>query len=235
MDHTCYKCGASIQEGTPFCPQCGAPQIRVTTPDESALAETPAFDPGTPAEMQPPAEPVPLAPQAPLPRVTGPNKIHWRDARSAIVIGGIVAGLGPALAQSLIWILACVLGGAAIAVGLYHRRHVTPIASNMGAKIGTAAAAIGYAISSILAILAFVGSQEVRNELVTKLKAMPIQARDAQSAEIMRDMVAKVTSPEGLALMFTFALAILAAVYIAFGALGGVIGASLTRRGSKQR
>ena len=33
MDHPCHKCGHSIEDGKPFCPQCGAPQIRVSLPE----------------------------------------------------------------------------------------------------------------------------------------------------------------------------------------------------------
>src|ERR1022692_1893972 len=36
MDHPCYKCGHSIEDGKPFCLQCGAPQIRVAMPEAPA-------------------------------------------------------------------------------------------------------------------------------------------------------------------------------------------------------
>src|SRR4051812_6512522 len=29
MDNLCHRCNAEVAPGTPFCPQCGAPQIRV--------------------------------------------------------------------------------------------------------------------------------------------------------------------------------------------------------------
>ena len=29
MDQLCYKCGQTVEQGTPFCPHCAAPQIRV--------------------------------------------------------------------------------------------------------------------------------------------------------------------------------------------------------------
>src|SRR5262249_22300916 len=31
MEIQCYKCGAALEEGTPFCEHCQAPQIRVVT------------------------------------------------------------------------------------------------------------------------------------------------------------------------------------------------------------
>ena len=33
MDHPCHKCGHSVEDGKPFCAQCGAPQIRVAMPE----------------------------------------------------------------------------------------------------------------------------------------------------------------------------------------------------------
>ena len=38
MDHSCYKCGHSVEDGKPFCGQCGAPQIRVPMPEAVAIA-----------------------------------------------------------------------------------------------------------------------------------------------------------------------------------------------------
>src|SRR6202046_4320983 len=33
MDHPCYQCGHIVEDGKPFCAQCGAPQIRVAMPE----------------------------------------------------------------------------------------------------------------------------------------------------------------------------------------------------------
>jgi len=38
MDHSCYKCGHSVEDGKPFCGQCGAPQIRVPMPEAAVVA-----------------------------------------------------------------------------------------------------------------------------------------------------------------------------------------------------
>src|ERR1700756_4224385 len=32
MDKLCHRCNAEVAPSVPFCPQCGAPQIRVATP-----------------------------------------------------------------------------------------------------------------------------------------------------------------------------------------------------------
>src|SRR5207302_372311 len=39
MDNLCHRCNAEVTPGTPFCPQCGAPQIRVATPISSQLSQ----------------------------------------------------------------------------------------------------------------------------------------------------------------------------------------------------
>ncbi len=50
MDHPCHKCGHSVEDGKPFCSQCGAPQIRVAMPEAS-----PRVAPGGSAAAMPSA------------------------------------------------------------------------------------------------------------------------------------------------------------------------------------
>ena len=82
MDHLCYKCQASIDETLPFCPHCGAPQIRVAAPDD-----------------EPPPSPDSRVPHV-LPQTwsTGaanynPNDIRWDIAWKGAFLTGIVAGI----------------------------------------------------------------------------------------------------------------------------------------------
>jgi hypothetical protein len=235
VDNACYKCGSPVQPGTAFCPNCGAPQIRVTVPD-AAPVESPVFVPGTPAEMQPPAQPVQLGAQ-PL-RDFDVTGIQWRRALWPIVVGGVVIGAGTMLPLGPLWIVAAILGGGAIAVGVYHRRHlsVTPITSNMGAKLGAAAGLAGYLLFASFALLSFVFSgDELRAEVLKRVQEMQTQATDPKSAEMLHEFFQKATTPEGMALLFTVALAVFFFLFLGFGSLGGMLGATLTRRHDAQR
>src|ERR1700746_3605120 len=39
MPHFCQQCGNEVEQGVPFCPKCGAPQIRVSAPVSQAQSE----------------------------------------------------------------------------------------------------------------------------------------------------------------------------------------------------
>ena len=129
MPYSCHKCGSSLEEGTPFCPHCGAPQIRVAMPEN----DSPGFIPGTPAEMQPPAEPVPIH-SLPLPRAQG--SIDWRAAFPTIGIAGFFTGLASLLPLGIVWVIA----GGILTVVLYRKRHpeASPLTSGSGARMGAA-------------------------------------------------------------------------------------------------
>jgi hypothetical protein len=46
MEQPCYKCGQAVEQGIPFCPHCGAPQIRVVVaPPVPAIASSPSAAP----------------------------------------------------------------------------------------------------------------------------------------------------------------------------------------------
>src|SRR3954470_18373048 len=82
MQIACHRCGAMLEEGTAFCPQCGAPQIRVETPAASNQPATPSMPPGTPANLQPAATPVALAPP-----------LDWGVGFKAALLMGVLAAI----------------------------------------------------------------------------------------------------------------------------------------------
>src|SRR3954447_21491594 len=125
MPTTCHRCGAALEEGTAFCPSCGAAQIRVPAGDANA---SPAFPPGTPGNVQPPATPVALA---------GP--LDWSVGFKAAVLTGLLASVPSSLP---ILSLACclwVIGGAALTVLLYQKWKPGMVSTGMGARLGAVA------------------------------------------------------------------------------------------------
>jgi hypothetical protein len=134
--------------------------------------------------------------------------------------------------------IAAIAGGGAIAVGLYHRRHLasTPITSNMGAKLGAAAGTLGYLVFAILTVIAFVFEGDtLRSEMLKHMQDLPRQATDPQSQEMLRRLMEKFSTPEGAAMLVTISLATLFFVFLGFAALGGIGGAALTRRTDARR
>ncbi len=159
MEHPCHQCGAPVEDGTAFCKQCGAPQIRVPV-EEPATQPLP---PGTPGEVQPPAEPVTLAgaPEA------LPAGIDWAQAVPGAALAGALLALAwvvPFLGF-LLWLLA----GGTLGVMIYRRRvpgaALTP---RLGARIGAVTGLFGFGVFAVvlgLELLATRGSGRLRQML----------------------------------------------------------------------
>src|SRR5574340_280392 len=123
MDHGCHKCGARVEDGVAFCPQCGAPQIRV-----SALEHTseplPSEAPGASALAQPAA---PQAGPQPSAVPAGPATLQWGQAVPAAASAGVLV------------------------VVLYRRRFPTgTLTPRLGAKVGAVAGLFGFGAFTVL-------------------------------------------------------------------------------------
>ncbi len=221
MDHLCYKCGTAIDEALPFCSHCGAPQIRVATPE---------------AELPDPSEaPTPLvspATWASAPPAYAPNAIQWEVALK----GALLSGLGAALlsAAPVVGLGCCLwlLGAGALAVWLYQRRIpgaiVTP---GMGMRIGAASGAIGFVATTIWSVFRFARhGEEFRSAMAEQMDKTLASNPDPRAQEMMRQFMATLNTPEGLATFFVLVMIIMAIVFIVFSAAGGALGASMFAR-----
>lgn len=218
MDHTCHQCGREIEEGNPFCRNCGAPQIRIPSLEEPA----PPMPPGTPGEVQPPAQPVMLAHVPPPPPPLG---VDWSNALPAAGWAGAllaVAWLVPYLGYFL-WII----GAGMIAVGFYRRRVPAAIVTPAdGARIGAVCGLfgfVGFACLMAIGLLLLRGSTKFREMLQQSMQQAAASNPDPKAQEILAWM----TSPAGLALMVTIVMVIFLIGFIALSSAGGALGAKL--------
>ncbi len=213
MEHPCYRCGALIEEGTPFCPQCNAPQIRVEIPEGAA---TPPVPPGTPDQVQPPAHPVPLAPAA------EPGRIQWRDGFPAAVTAGVLIAIACAIpwAGFLLWGFA----GGVLAVLLYQRRHATAVTPGMGARLGVVAGLLGFVAFATIASFALLAT---RGTLIRAIWAQVEQQAAQNPNPAVQEMIQRLNSPEGMAVLFTLFMVFVLAFFLVFSSVGGAIGARL--------
>jgi hypothetical protein len=219
VEHACYKCGALVQEGRAFCPNCNAPQIRVASPENV----TPSFEPGTPGEMQPPAQPVTLGSST-----LSPTAIDWSAGGPAVLIAGLLSGFCFFLPLNIAW----VVGGGALAVWIYHRRRPTymQVSSGTGAKLGAVTGVIGYALFAVVAVLGFIfASDKIWSELITQMKARAGANPDAN----LRQMFELLNTAEGKAFVATFVMIFAFALFVGLSTLGGTIGAALIRRNQR--
>ncbi|MGC2401833.1 MAG: zinc ribbon domain-containing protein [Acidobacteriaceae bacterium] len=129
MNPSCHRCGATLSASELFCPNCGSPQLRFAQPDEneSGWAARPA---GAPA------------------RAKG---ISWKDAILAALLVAVPVGLLSAISVLSWGCCVWVVGGAMLAIVVYHRRAPAfLLETRSGVRIGAVAGLLA-AYSSVIA------------------------------------------------------------------------------------
>lgn len=116
MEQVCHRCGATVHESDPFCPQCGAPQLRYEAPEEP-----------TPASTSEPSRHF---------TTRSPDAIRWRDAIRAAALIAIPTGLlSSRLGLEGIWAIWLIAGGMVVA-SIYRKRTRSLLTGRMGWRIG---------------------------------------------------------------------------------------------------
>lgn len=187
MDHPCSKCGVTVQDGIAFCPNCGAPQIRVANPFGDTPV-TPPMPPGTPGEVQPPAEPItpwPTQQQG----FRSPMQYDWRAGWRAAITVGVVMGMfseTPALERfCCLWTIAA----GCVAIFLYRRNAgVAVVPVSLGFRTGAITGVIGFAIKAVFAVfhLMLRGGVEERQALRETIQRSLERSPDPQAQEMIR-------------------------------------------------
>ena len=224
MDHPCYKCGHNVEDGKPFCAQCGAPQIRVAMPEPVTVvagnvssSELPIF-----------AADSPVVPGT-LSASAFSSGIVWPRAFRACGISALIAAL--VMSLGLMVPLLAVLGAGFLAVNLYHRQNQAwSVNARLGAKLGAVCGILFFGIAAILETLAtallHTGGQ-IRQKMLDALQQAAARSGDPQVQAAFETL----KTPEGVAIMLVFGLAVLFLVSIAAGSLAGALtGAFLGRR-----
>jgi hypothetical protein len=207
VEHACYQCGASVEDGTAFCPQCNAPQIRVGGGE------------------------LPSEPAAPLPSTitpVGPSAIQWSQALPSAAQAGLIAAV-----LMFIPFAGFGLGMAAagvLAVLFYRRR--TPIGEitpGMGARLGALSGTLGFGVFAVftaIELLVFHSGGDLRAALLEAIQQSAARSADPQAQQLLEYL----KSPAGLALMMGVGLAVMFVAFLIFSSLGGALGAVLLRR-----
>jgi zinc-ribbon domain len=130
MNLLCHRCGANLSASDMFCPNCGSPQLKFAQQEEGETTSGGVRPPGAP------------------PRAQG---ISWKDAILAALLVAVPAGLLSAVSVLSWGCCLWVVGGAVLAIVLYHRR--APgflLETRSGVRIGAVAGLIA-AYSSVIA------------------------------------------------------------------------------------
>ena len=219
MDHPCYKCGQSIEDGKAFCAQCGAPQIRV------AVAEVPAEsleagDGSSPALVHEAASGFPDSPIKSLPA-------RWSFAvrpcalAAAVAVGLMFLGLNPFVAA---------LGAGFLAATFSQRRSPgSLIRPAMAARLGAFSGLLLFGMSTILetvVVAVLHKGPEIRSEMMDKVQ----QAAARYPGPQVEPFLDFVKSPGGFAFMMVASLFFGLVAFLVLGGVGGAISAAFVRR-----
>jgi hypothetical protein len=215
MNLLCHRCGANLSASDMFCPNCGSPQLKFAQQEESDTAYGGGRPPGAP------------------PRAQG---ISWKDAILAALLVAVPAGLLSAVSVLSWGCCLWVVGGAVLAIVLYHRR--APgflLETRSGVRIGAVAGLIA-AYSSVIATAIWrVFARYVLHQghaidqfydaVIQQSTALVKTNPDAEAQ--WRAYVHFLMSPDGRAAYTLINAATTSMGIIVFSAIGGALGVRL--------
>jgi hypothetical protein len=203
-----------VEQGTAFCPQCRAPQIRVAVPEivipsgsasDSTVTSLPAYF------------------GAPL-----TTRIEWSQALPATALAGLITAL--LMMTPLAYFGFGMLIGGSLSVVFYRRRvPVANVTPGMGARLGMVSGILG---GGIFAALLSVGTtlfhawDSVRAKLIEVVEQTAARNPDPQTQQALEFF----KSPDGIVLLLTTALIGALLAFVIFSGLGGALGAAFLRR-----
>jgi hypothetical protein len=211
MERPCYRCGTQIEEQTPFCSSCGAPQIKVSVRSSVADPATPPLPPGTPGELPPLNVPV----------VLRSGEIHWNKFLRIALPWTLLSAVG----WAYFWIvgIAVLLSVVIFAVKRYRREQASPLSAGQGARMGAVMGLISATAGFILfAIPVVLDPADLRRQLVFLVQ----QKTGGNPDPYLQRFAQWVVSDQGLWVFLGFALLLLVVFTVVLASIAGALSAS---------
>ncbi len=188
---------------------------------------TPPLPPGTPEQLQPPAQPVTLPAQPVAP--PAPTRIEWHTACPGAIAAAVLLAICWMIpgASLCLWTVA----GGALAVLLYQRRRQGSVTPGLGARLGAVTGFLAFIVFAIVTSLELLATRG--GAMRTVLTQVMQQAAARNPNPEVQQMIERMNSPEGLALLVTIGMILVFVGFLAFSAIGGAIGAALFGRREK--
>ena len=214
MQNICYRCGRPIEGQIAFCAACGAPQIRVSTPEQPL---------NVPEERQ---DLPPVSPERPLPPSGGfalSTGIAWKDfihaATPLAAVTGILTvplaplGLFVLLPANLIW-----------AIARYRRNRPLAIRAGQGARMGAVMGALsfGFFLACFLATIT-VWQTQYREGLIARINEIAAKNPDPQAQQ----MAQWVATPHGFVVLIAITLGTILLIFLVIGMGSGALAVAL--------
>ena len=211
MEHPCHKCGAGVEDGTPFCPRCNAPQIRVAGPSSlTPVAATPNVMVEQSASYTTPL----------------PTALDWHQAfpcaAIALVVGVFVIAVSKSTGLGM-------LTAGFLSVVLYRRRYpLTHLTAGMGARLGALTGGLAFGVLAVILALwtALRSGKEIHDAFLNYIQ----QNSAASSDPRMQQVLDLFNTPDGFAFIMVLTLIMTLVAFLIFSSVGGALGAFLLYR-----
>jgi hypothetical protein len=221
MEQPCYKCGQLTEEGTPFCPHCSAPQIRVVIAEPPAIlavaADAPRSAPGAAALPASETFPVLAVP------------MRWSQAMKSCLLAAVLSSLLMALGLNP---FVSIFGAGFLAVVLC--RQGQPgiiIRAGAGIRLGALSGLLSFGITFLLIALAAMVPDlraKMRDQILDNAQKWAVAHPGDQQVQAALDLI---KTPQGFVMMMIVGGAFLLVLSIVLGGFGGALaGAIFSRR-----
>lgn len=223
MEHPCNRCGAAVDNNSPFCPACEAPQIRFEPRESSqdAVRLHPATVPPAPIVVGAPAP-------APYRAVTSASE-RRRWLRAAIYAAAIGALLGPVpygllIGMPLVGILA---------VRFYRSGFVRGISPQQAFRLGALSGFFSFAMLAFVSAVTVVGlggQTEFRNRMLETVRQYQAANPDPQAQQVFQYF----QTSQGMTVMIIGGMLFMCVLFVVVAGLAAMVSASLANRRSPQ-
>jgi hypothetical protein len=224
MEHPCHSCRQAVEDGVPFCQQCGAPQIRVATAEPLPAIESAG------AEGQSSRDLDALQTAQVVSKVASP--MPWSSALPACALAAAIAAVLMALGVMVPFL--AVVGTGFLAVGFYRRRNPgVLIKAGTGAWLGAVSGLLCFGMSAVLEVLAlaiFHKGAVLRDKMLEAIQQTASRTTDPQAVA----MLDYLRSPAGMAVMIVFVLIFAFFAFVVLSSLGGALGGILLGRANRR-
>jgi hypothetical protein len=220
MEQPCYKCGQTVEQGTAFCPNCSAPQIRVVI----AEPPPPVADSSAPSHVTDDLSPSTSIPTPALPP-------RWaqivRPCAVAALIASILMSLG-------LYPLVALFSVGFLAVLFYcQRRPGLPLKTLPAAGLG----ALSGILCSVMTAF-WIGLAASFPDFRTKLREQLLDNAQKLAASHPADpqiqlLLAQMKTPEGLLMVIIAASILFFILAVLLASLGGALGGTILGRTDK--
>jgi hypothetical protein len=214
MQNICYRCGHPVEGQIAFCAACGAPQIRVSRPEQ----------PLNVPEVQQDLPPVvPEGPFPPSGHPTPSSGIAWKDfiraATPLAAVTGILSvplsllGLFVLLPANLIW-----------AIARYRRKRPLAIRAGQGARMGAVMGALsfGFFLPCFLVTIT-VWQTQYCELMIARINEIAAQNPEPQAQQMLQGLA----TPHGLVVLTAFSLATILLIFLVIGMGSGALAVAL--------